>query len=913
MSDFELNTETRLCSEHFTRDDFKDTQVRKCLKPNVVPSVFKHSADDDQEDRLHTSKHQKTDHCHHTNQFATSITSSTETVITYPTATLQDYYEEVATTSPTAETILPSSSATIPTATSSHHEQANTVEEFEVPVFITQVTSTQKSSHCSNCVKLREKISEHSRICSDFRKEIRYWKARCTRLLGTNETYKYNNSRLNRELRQKSSFEPPDNIKFLFNNVAKNCKRAPRGRRYEQQMREFALTIHHLSPRAYRQLMPLLYFPSERIVRLWCSVLKCNPGFFPPVFASLQEKTVPGGELEGNEDVTLLCDGMHIKKAIIWDPGLRRAVGTVDYGGITAQPEQAELATESCILQVVGVRTGWKIAIGYILAVGTPEGKVLSEILKAAIKRLSAIGINVLCITMDGAAQNVAALKNMGANLLVKNPENMKPTILHPEDKTKEICVMLDPPHMLKLCRNALSKYKVFKSDKGEIKWQHIVNLHNLQEQEGLRLAPQLSARHIYYTNLNMKVYIAGQTICRHNGDALRNLKDAKYELPPGYDFSDTEATIEFCYNINDLYDITNSHNRHKSQPFHKKPITPYNIKDKEKHLTRLITYLVSLKNIDGKPLYQTRRKTFVIGFISAALSIIKLSHMLFQQPLNQKPHFMYLCTYRLQQDVLEHLIGNLRGSGGFSNNPTAVNIKYRLRKNVLVNNIMPSVHGNCRIYGETGHSSLFKIGTKQQVDVYEEDIPEVLLNLSDQLDSTLSGFVEDILYYMCGYIVRVVSKHMKCSECLKALLHSSHFSDHPYVIPKVDGATTNWTELKNNGGLTYASAGVLKIIRCSEKVFRIAQNTLNLNLDMLVYLVTQELSTANIFPDLEAHVDDSSESEDLHSTQLIKTLCGKYLETRIKTWCKKQNINFAVMTGHIRQRDGRRILYSNL
>ena len=46
-----------------------------------------------------------------------------------------------------------------------------------------------------------------------------------------------------------------------------------------------------------------------------------------------------------------------------------------------------------------------------------------------------------------------------------------------------------DPPHMLKLARNALAEYEVFVDGEGkEIQWNHIKDFHNLQlEQHGLR------------------------------------------------------------------------------------------------------------------------------------------------------------------------------------------------------------------------------------------------------------------------------------------------------------------------------------------------------------------------------------------------------------------------------------------
>ena len=57
-----------------------------------------------------------------------------------------------------------------------------------------------------------------------------------------------------------------------------------------------------------------------------------------------------------------------------------------------------------------------------------------------------------------------------------------------------------DPPHMLKLGRNALSDYQAFISGNGEkIEWRFIESLHLEQEKEGLKFANKLSSKHIFY------------------------------------------------------------------------------------------------------------------------------------------------------------------------------------------------------------------------------------------------------------------------------------------------------------------------------------------------------------------------------------------------------------------------------
>ena len=872
--------QSRICSSHFKDTDFEEHGAKK-IKKDAVPSIFKRKIEEhnDEGNKKPALDH---DYCKQKTQSPTVMRENTVITFDISAENMVDPSDDAA-------------DSELPT----------------LPVYVSKIVSSEMSQ-CTECPKKQKHIKKLCNAVDKIRKENQRLKQKVNRLTIQNKISNAKNIQLTASVKNQAVNQIPQEVKFLVDNIAQNSKRKPQGMRYSNETREFALTFHHLSPRAYREFRHLLSLPSEAIIRNWCSVMKCDPGFFYPVLAALKDKVSLGGELCGNEDITLLMDGMHIKKGVVWDPGAKASIGTVDFGGIIKNPSEPVLATEAIIMQVVGLRTGWKIPIGYILTNGSPEGKVLKTVLEVAITKLTDCGLNVVCITMDGATSNVEAFNELGAE--VRNDVGkLKVTISHPLDSCKQINIMLDPPHMMKLGRNALHKYKCFRSALGIIQWQHLGDLHNLQEKEGLRLSPKLSSKHIHYSNLQMKVYIAGQTLSRHNADALEYLKKGHFILPPGYDFSDTGATIEFLRNMNDLFDITNSHCHHKEKSFFKRPITPYNMGDKIKHLNRLIDYLTSLKTLNGRPLYKSRRKTFVIGFISAARSIINISKILFQSPLNIVPHYKYFSTYRLQQDPLEHLIGNVRGCGGWNNNPDAVNIKYRMRKMVLPNHIMPSVHANCKIYPDTAHSSLFKIGTKKKKDVFEEDIPDVLLDLSNHMDSQLSEFIKEVIYYMAGWLVRVISPHIRCALCLKALIHQNYQSDHSYSKPIVDDTKAEWIAFKNNGGLVYASDGVFKVMLTSEKVFRVAQNLMSMNKSMIVYHVNQELSGLNLFPELKNHVYESGPHEDIHCTQLIKTIAGKYIETRIKTWCKKVNTNLKTVNGNVREKNGRRILYSNV
>lgn len=62
-------------------------------------------------------------------------------------------------------------------------------------------------------------------------------------------------------------------------------------------------------------------------------------------------------------------------------------------------------------------------------------------------------GVNVVSITCDGPSGHIATMNALGANL---NADNLIHHFKHPKTG-KQIYIILDPCHMLKLVRNTLA------------------------------------------------------------------------------------------------------------------------------------------------------------------------------------------------------------------------------------------------------------------------------------------------------------------------------------------------------------------------------------------------------------------------------------------------------------------------
>lgn len=151
--------------------------------------------------------------------------------------------------------------------------------------------------------------------------------------------------------------------------------------------------------------------------------------------------------------------------------------------------------------------------------------------------------------------------------------------------------------------------------------------------------------------------------------DSLKYLRDV-LKVP---EFSDNDATEEYCRNFNQLFDILNS----CSIAAHgeKAPLTQSNINEKTEDLSRICTFLENLKTSENELVLNGKKKTCKVGFIMTIASTIELAKYLFAEG---KECFF---TRRVNQDFAEHLSGLIRQRCGSNDNPTALHLKAALRR----------------------------------------------------------------------------------------------------------------------------------------------------------------------------------------------------------------------------------------
>ncbi len=452
-------------------------------------------------------------------------------------------------------------------------------------------------------------------------------------------------------------------LKLYKNELKNNGKKA--GSRYSQEMKEFAVSLHFYSAKAYNFVRKSLHLPHPATIRSWAADVACEPGFLTATINSLAGKLASDGESECG----LILDEMSIRKETLWDRKNQKFVGNVDYGTMKGE-DPDNIATNVLVIMASGLKKSWQMPIGYFLTSKTTSA-IQSQLVLEAIKLLyNKAKIVVRSVTFDGPTKNISTAKKLGCDI-----KNLKGSFPHPCRPDLKVYVVLDICHMIKLARNALGDLKIFKMPSGEtVSWGFVEALYEIQQQDILHLANKLKTKHIQWHRHKMKVSVATQTLSASVAAAITFLRNIKVE-----NFMGSKSTSDFIPLMNNLFDILNSKSKFGKQ--YKAPISIQNYANIKKYLQDGIEILKSLKTADGVAVVDGPRKTFVQGFAISADSILAVSEELLQR--HNLP-YKYVLTYRFSQDPLEMFFSKIRSRLGWNNNPNALQFKYALRSLLL-------------------------------------------------------------------------------------------------------------------------------------------------------------------------------------------------------------------------------------
>ncbi|CAL1284430.1 unnamed protein product [Larinioides sclopetarius] len=381
---------------------------------------------------------------------------------------------------------------------------------------------------------------------------------------------------------------PDGSCSKLLQRLQKNgCKE------YPPELRAFALTLSFYSNKAYKYVRKVFLnaLPHHRTLRKWYKSIDGEPGFTSAALSALQMKALDASKNNKRVLCALMVDEMSIKKHIEWDG--KKFCGYVDLG-TDIDDDQMPIATQAYTFLLNSVNGNWKIPIGYFLIDGL-DANERANLIRKSLEMIHETGIDVISLTFDGTSVNLSTAHCLGCTF---DSQSLKTSFKHPISE-KDICVLLDPSHMMKLIRNTLaSKGSLFDGNGNIIKWDYIVSLHKIQHHEGLLLATKLRTRHIEWKREKMKVKLATQVLSASVADALLYLAN-DLKLP---EFKGCEATAEFLKCFNTLFDILNSRNI-LSKGF-KAPLQKFNTEKVFEFLAYAENYIKGLKTgANGVPI----------------------------------------------------------------------------------------------------------------------------------------------------------------------------------------------------------------------------------------------------------------------------------------------------------------------
>lgn len=453
-------------------------------------------------------------------------------------------------------------------------------------------------------------------------------------------------------------------------------------KKYSATIRRFAFTLNFYSPKGYDYVREIFnrHLPAARTLRTWYSSINGSPGFTDESFDALKERAKIEKENGKQLSVCLMFDAMYIRQHSQWDRATKKYLGhnmTRNKSNNSCLP----LATQALVFMVCGIQNDFKLPIGYFLNNGAKSDEI-ADMNTEIMYRLSQIGVQLVSITYDGAAENVAAAKRLGATL-----EN--PFILNRFDNDNKVYLILDPPHMIKLARNCLGNNGVlYDGNGGEINWQYICNLANLQNSENINLGNKITKSHIDFKDNKMNVRLAVQTLSNSTAFSIEYL-ETHMKNP---NFSNSGPTREYIQVFNNLFDIMNSKPKHCNDEY-KRPFSTETEQVFMNYFDYAKKIIKGYSIMDGnnkKLVLNSRSFTPFYGFVQNMESFKGIYYDNFKDRNSNKFY-----TFAASQDHAESFFGCIRRMNGCNDNPSEQQFIAAYKKLLFHNEVTTSLKSN--------------------------------------------------------------------------------------------------------------------------------------------------------------------------------------------------------------------------
>ncbi|PNF39995.1 hypothetical protein B7P43_G15587, partial [Cryptotermes secundus] len=204
----------------------------------------------------------------------------------------------------------------------------------------------------------------------------------------------------------------------------------------------------------------------------------------------------------------LMFDEMSIRENLHFNQKFDCIEGFEDCG---SQGRTCSIANHALLFMIRGLRRKWKQPVAYYFTRGSTKAEMVVQYLKEVLDACQNAGLKVVATVCDMGANNVKALKLLGAS-------KRKPFFRF---HNQETATVYDPPHLLKCTRNLFLKHDVqLKSEHVGTqlpviaKWDHILKLYEIDKTRPFRLLYRLTDTHLNPTaQSSMNVRLAAQVM----------------------------------------------------------------------------------------------------------------------------------------------------------------------------------------------------------------------------------------------------------------------------------------------------------------------------------------------------------------------------------------------------------------
>lgn len=423
---------------------------------------------------------------------------------------------------------------------------------------------------------------------------------------------------------------------------------------------------------------------------------------------------------------------------------------------------------------------------------------------------------------------------------------------------------------MIKLIRNCLgNKETLYDRNGGEIKWDLIRNLVELQLKENVNFGNKLTKTHLEFQDKKMNVRLATETISKSTSNSIKFLD----HIMKNPNFTNSSPTSEYLQIFDSLFNIMNSKRGHCNDEF-KRPFSGHTINHFNEFFEKAKSYIEGLQVIEkGKrvPILKSRSFTPFFGFLQNMKSFVGIYN---DYGLGE------LYAFRICQDLLELFFGCIRRMNGCNDNPSEQQFCAAYKKLLFQNEITTSEGSNC----QNDLTKILSVSSAKQVEANRDIIQEIeVLKNFDFLNpgilaQNMTALRSHATAYMASVVeatvVRKIARRGKTRRCMKCI----------NVFLENEITQNEFIEFQSeNSGMYQPCESTVQIINDIETYLE-KYRGLEVSFEASLQHICQNIDISSFFKNSEFDDNDHDAS---HKQDLVRLIAETFLDKSSIDGCK--------------------------